>query len=84
MTETSEDTMLPVIVIMIILLWGILYPCFKLCENCKKNSNDEIGVRIAEIDKNLSKRENDWWIEAGGPPVNNMGQIIHHDGLRIN
>ena len=27
------------------------------------------------IDKNLSKREDDWWNESGGPPVAENGEI---------
>ena len=27
------------------------------------------------IDKNLSKREDDWWNESGGPPVAENGKI---------
>ena len=27
------------------------------------------------INKNLSKREDDWWVESGGPPVTNNGEI---------
>ena len=27
------------------------------------------------INKNLSKREDDWWVESGGPPVTNNGKI---------
>ena len=53
MTEASED-ILPVIFIMIIVL-GILYPCIKFCENCKKNSNEEIALRIQKAEDDHNK-----------------------------
>ena len=27
------------------------------------------------IDKSVFKKENDWWVESGGPPVTNEGKI---------
>ena len=62
-----------------IIVFIVFAICIKSCETCKKNSKEE--QHIAEIDKNLSKRENDWWVESGGPPVNNGGEIMIHDDL---
>lgn len=65
------------IILVTIIILGIiscLYCCIISCEYCEKNSREK--QHNAEIDKNLLKRENDWWVESGGPPVNNGGQIM--------
>ena len=33
------------------------------------------------IDKSVFKKENDWWVESGGPPVTNEGKITTDLGL---
>ena len=76
MTEIVEILTVIVILIIVLGIVSCLYCCIKSCENCEKKSKEE--QHIAEIDKNLSKRENDWWVESGGPLVNNGGQIMTH------
>ena len=64
------------LIVMIVLLCFVScnYCCIKFCQKCKKKNEQDL--HNAEIDKNLSKRENDWWVKSGGPPVNNGGEII--------
>ena len=83
MTDTSIVDMLTFVIAIFIALCitSCLYCCIKCCNNCEKKAKEE--QHIAEIDKNLSKRENDWWNQSGGPPVNNGGQMVIPDDQLI-
>ena len=39
-----------------------------------KGKNRSVQNEELQINKNLMERNNDWWVESGGPPVTNEGQ----------
>ena len=47
--------------------------CCQKCKDIEKEAEEE--RKDQEINKSLQKRENDWWVESGGPPVTNEGQV---------
>jgi len=50
-----------------------LYICISQCDRCNKEQAEDQHNK--GIDKSVFKKENDWWVESGGPPVTNEGKI---------
>ena len=55
-----------------------LYWCIYCCQKCKdKDKEIEEEMKSREINKSLQKKKDDWWVESGGPPVTNEGQVAN-------